>query len=129
MTVTLSGNPAAYEGFLVKDAAPGSQGIYLVHRGERWLFPDLATYVDLVGSAQPTPVLNIDFIPEKGAFDVGARRVKVDKKDAQYLISNKVKKLISSLKALEKYHFAGGKLYPIDQIVLDAIPSGPGFDA
>jgi hypothetical protein len=124
--ISLSGD-VNYEGYLLSQI--NEVGIWLVLDGKRWLFPDEETYVGLVGAAQPVAVIDIYKIPIAEAFTHKTSRVLQEGSDAQFLVGNKMKRLITSLEAVKKYHFDTGTLGSLQQYVLDLIPSGPNITA
>ncbi|MBT0770755.1 hypothetical protein KIH74_17560 [Kineosporia sp. J2-2] len=101
---------------------PNNNAIYLVLDGYRRFVPNMTTYNKLfrdeTGIVTDTGVADIPVGPalSDGASLIGGNGV--------YLVSNQVKRHVSSGAAMDKYWFSWSKVFEVPQVVLDAMASG-----
>ena len=106
---------------------PTSSAIYLIDPdGYRRLIPDSATYTNLFHSRDGIIVdINVSQIPEGSPFTAGAVLVKAN--SAVYLVSNAIKRWITAVAVMDKYHFSWKHIFVVPPVLVDSIPSGPNW--
>ncbi|MCX7112750.1 MAG: hypothetical protein NTX45_22035 [Proteobacteria bacterium] len=125
-TINLLGNAADFEGFLLKQL--NQPHIYLVLDGKRRHVPNPDTLQSLFGGSGAEDVLDIDSIPEGDALTPGAVLARADNAPPLYLVSNGMKRHITSPGAVNKYHFHGNTIV-LPLAVVDSIPTGDPINA
>ncbi|MEV4443177.1 hypothetical protein AB0K09_30070 [Streptomyces sp. NPDC049577] len=99
--------------------------VYLVLDGRRRWIPNPATYNNLFRDWNGIQsVIDIGSIPDGGALSDGAFLGKAPNAPEVYLISNGVKRWITSPAAMDKYYFAWNKIVNVSPVAIAAIPSG-----
>ncbi|MBT2382167.1 hypothetical protein [Streptomyces sp. ISL-11] len=102
-----------------------SPAIYLVLDGRRRWIPNPATYNNLFRDWNGIQtVIDIGSIDDGGQLSDGAFLGKAANDPAVYLISNGVKRWITSPAAMDKYHFAWNKIASVNPLALSSIPTG-----
>ncbi|MBL7259426.1 hypothetical protein [Paractinoplanes lichenicola] len=132
--LTAAGQPAAADARLdphtwlsgQRVQAPGGPAIYLVDpEGYRRWIPDPATYDNLFrnwdGVIQDP---HLGLIPERDALTSGAFLAIAQPRPQVYLVSNGVKRWITSPAVMDKYNFSWEKIQKVSPLVLDAVPEG-----
>ncbi|MEV8475029.1 hypothetical protein [Streptomyces sp. NPDC051173] len=103
------------------DSAP----VYLILDGRRRWIPNPATYNNLFRSWDGIQsVVDINSIDSGGQLSDGAFLGKSPNAPQVYLISNGVKRWITSPAAMDKYDFAWNKIVNLSPVVIDSIPTG-----
>lgn len=125
-TINLLGNAVQFEGFLLKQL--NQPHVFLVLDGKRRHVPNPATFQSLFGGSGVEDVVDIDSIPEGDALTTGAVLARADNDPPLYLVSNGVKRHITSPAAVDKYHFHGNDVV-LPSVVVDSILTGDPIDA
>jgi len=93
----------------------------------RWI-PDPETYNNLFRDWNGIYVdINTRNIAERAALSRGAQLVRPVNEPPVYLVSNGIKRWITSPVAMDKYYFDWGKVLPLSRAVVDGIPDGPSW--
>jgi hypothetical protein len=102
--------------------------IYMIDRGYRRHIPNPETYNNLFRDWSGVVVDNdIDEIPEGRAIESGAVLSRGHSTPHVYLVEHGQKRHVTSPSAMDKYHFAWGRVYIVPQVQIDAIPTGPAI--
>jgi hypothetical protein len=105
--------------------APNAAPIYLIDpEGYRRWIPDPTTYNNLFRDWNGVVVaLDVASIPERPALSHGAVLVRGDGQAPVYLVSNGVKRWITSPAAMDKYYFSWDRIQVLPPVVVDSIPT------
>ena len=111
-------------GFRVK--SPAAPEIYLIDpNGYRRWIPDPATYNNLFRDWEGVVVdIDIPEIAEASPLTPGAVLAKAQGRANVYLVSNGMKRWITSPAAMDKYYFDWGKVLELPPVLVDIIPEG-----
>ncbi|MCQ8768500.1 hypothetical protein [Streptomyces telluris] len=102
-----------------------SPAVYLVLDGKRRWIPNPATYNNLFRNWNGIQtVVDIASIDDGGQLSDGAILAKSPDGPAVYLVSNGIKRWITSPAAMDKYYFDWNKIVNISPVALNAIPTG-----
>ncbi|MGK5549679.1 hypothetical protein ACSNOH_33895 [Streptomyces sp. URMC 127] len=102
-----------------------SPAVYLILDGKRRWIPNPATYNNLFRSWDGIQtVIDIDAVDDGGQLSDGAILAKSPGEPAVYLVSNGVKRWITSPAAMDKYYFDWNKIVNVSPVALNAIPTG-----
>lgn len=109
-----------------EDNPHGAGAIYLIDEGmKRWI-PNPGTYDNLFrdGSGVIVDSKLAKEIPEMTPLSDGAILAMPAYYQSIWLIDNHQKRHVTSPAVMDKYHFAGGRIYQIPPILLEYIPPG-----
>jgi len=130
MAFNLLGDVVRFEGYLLKEK--DDDAFFLVLDGTRRHIPDPPTFISLFGTSGVDEVLDIDSIPKADhpldSLTPGAVLVRAEGTDPIYLVSNGVKRHITSPEAINKYHFHGSGV-PLPSVAVNSIPVGDPINA
>ncbi|MGW2188495.1 hypothetical protein [Streptomyces sp. NPDC001719] len=102
-----------------------SPAIYLILDGKRRWIPNPNTYNNLFrGWDGVQSVVDINSIDDGGQLSDGAILGKSPNAPEVYLISNGLKRWITSPAAMDKYDFAWNKIVNLSPVAIGAIPNG-----
>ncbi|MGK5732146.1 hypothetical protein [Streptomyces sp. URMC 124] len=102
-----------------------SPAVYLILDGKRRWIPNPATYNNLFRNWNGIQtVVDIAAIDDGGQLSDGAILAKSPDGPAVYLVSNGVKRWITSPAAMDKYYFDWNKIVSVSPVALNAIPTG-----
>ncbi|PSJ26899.1 hypothetical protein B7P34_20475 [Streptosporangium nondiastaticum] len=102
-----------------------SPAIYLILDGKRRWIPNPATYNNLFRDWNGIQsVVDIGAIDDGGQLSDGAILAKSPSGPAVYLVSNGIKRWITSPAAMDKYYFDWNKIVNLSPVALDSIPTG-----
>ncbi|WP_190024533.1 hypothetical protein [Streptomyces hiroshimensis] len=102
-----------------------SPAVYLILDGQRRWIPNPATYNNLFRNWNGIQsVIDIGSIDDGGQLSDGAILAKSPDGPAVYLVSNGVKRWITSPAAMDKYYFDWNKIVSVSPVALNAIPTG-----
>ena len=105
---------------------PHRSEIYLILDGCRRWIPSPAAYNRLFRDWNGVVVdIDIDEIPLAAPLSDGAVLIKGDGTAPVYLVSNNVKRWITSPAAMDKYYFNWSKIQVVAPILVNNIPTGP----
>jgi hypothetical protein len=106
--------------------APNAAPIYLIDpEGYRRWIPNPATYENLFRDWNGVvPVLDVTSVPERAALSSGAVLVRGEGTAPVYLVSNGMKRWITSPATMDKYYFAWNKIHVLPPVVVDSIRTG-----
>ncbi|WP_030837498.1 hypothetical protein [Streptomyces hygroscopicus] len=103
-----------------------SATVYLVLDGKRRAIPNQTTYFHLFRSWDGIEnVIDIESIDDGGSLSDGAMLAKSPSSATVYLVSNGIKRAITSRAVFDKYAFDWDKIVTVSAVVLDAVPDGP----
>ncbi|MGW4237401.1 hypothetical protein ACWEJP_11240 [Streptomyces sp. NPDC004749] len=120
----VKGEHPELNGYRIKTVNNAS--VYLVLDGKRRGIPNEATYFNLFRSWDGIQnVIDIDRIDDGGNLSDGAMLAKTPSSATVYLVSNGVKRGITSAAVFDKYSFDWDKIVTVSAVVLDAVPNGP----
>lgn len=123
-TAQIQGEHPELNGYRIKTV--NSPAVYLVLDGKRRGIPNEATYFNLFRSWDGIQnVIDIDRIDDGGNLSDGAILAKSPSSAAVYLVSNGMKRGITSAAVFDKYSFDWDKIVTLSAVVLDAVPNGP----
>ncbi|MGW7363690.1 hypothetical protein ACWGI8_09730 [Streptomyces sp. NPDC054841] len=110
-------------GLRIKDVS--GPAIYLILDGKRRHIPNPETYNNLFRDWNGIQhVVDAAAIDNGGPLSDGAFLGKAPNAPEVYLVSNGVKRWITSPAAMDKYHFAWNRIVSISPVALHAIPTG-----
>ncbi|WP_413812556.1 hypothetical protein [Streptomyces sp. OE57] len=119
----VQGEHPELNGYRIKTV--NSAAVYLVLDGKRRGIPNEATYFNLFRSWDGIQnVIDIDSIDDGGNLSDGAMLAKSPSSATVYLVSNGVKRGITSAAVFDKYSFDWDKIVTVSAVVLDAVPNG-----
>ncbi|MBF6044507.1 hypothetical protein GO001_04615 [Streptomyces sp. NRRL B-1677] len=102
-----------------------SPAVYLILDGKRRWIPNPATYNNLFRNWNGIQsVVDIGAIDDGGQLSDGAILAKSPSGPAVYLVSNGIKRWITSPAAMDKYYFDWNKIVNVSPVALNAIPTG-----
>ncbi|MFF7725306.1 hypothetical protein [Streptomyces sp. NPDC008001] len=102
-----------------------SPAVYLILDGKRHWIPNPATYNNLFRNWNGIQsVIDIGAIDDGGQLSDGAILAKSPGEPAVYLVSNGIKRWITSPAAMDKYYFDWNKIVNISPVALNSIPTG-----
>ncbi|GAA4890048.1 hypothetical protein ACFPM3_19585 [Streptomyces coeruleoprunus] len=105
-----------------------SPAVYLILDGKRRHIPNPATYNNLFRDWNGIQsVLDVNAVDDGGPLSDGAILGKSPSGPEVYLISNGIKRWITSPAAMDKYYFAWNKIVTISPVALYSIPTGPSI--
>ena len=106
--------------------APNAAPIYLIDpEGYRRWIPDPTTYDNLFRDWNGVVVaLDVSSVPERPALSRGSVLVRGNGQAPVYLVSNGIKRWITSPAAMDKYYFAWNRIQVLPPVVVDSIPTG-----
>jgi hypothetical protein len=106
--------------------APNAAPIYLIDpEGYRRWIPDPTTYDNLFRDWNGVIVaLDITSVPERPPLSHGAALVRGNGQAPVYLVSNGIKRWITSPAAMDKYYFDWDKIQVLAPAVVNSIPTG-----
>jgi hypothetical protein len=108
--------------------SPTSPPVYLILDGYRRWIPDPDTYNNLFRDWNGIIVdINIGDISEGSQLAYGAVLARPAGAAPVYLVSNSIKRWITSPAAMDKYYFAWDRIVVVPHILLDSIPEGPSI--
>ncbi|MGV9855775.1 hypothetical protein ACWDWU_44595 [Streptomyces sp. NPDC003442] len=120
----IRGEHPELNGYRIKTV--NSAAVYLVLDGKRRGIPNETTYFNLFRSWDGIQnVIDIDSIDDGGNLSDGAMLAKSPSSATVYLVSNGVKRGITSAAVFDKYSFDWDKIVTVSAVVLDAVPNGP----
>ncbi|GAA2333112.1 hypothetical protein [Streptomyces violaceusniger] len=120
----IQGEHPELNGYRIKTV--NSSAVYLVLDGKRRGIPNEATYFNLFRSWDGIQnVIDIDRIDDGGNLSDGAMLAKSPSSATVYLVSNGIKRGITSAAVFDKYSFDWDKIVTVSAVVLDAVPNGP----
>lgn len=108
---------------------PTQPQIYLIDPDgyRRWI-PNPVTYNNLFRDWNNVVVdIAINEIPESSALTDGAILARADGAAPVYLISNGIKRWITSPAAMDKYYFSWDRVYVLPHVMVDFIVTGPSW--
>ena len=104
---------------------PNAPEIYLIDEGYRRWIPDPATYNNLFRDWNGIVVdIDINAIPLSMPISSGAILARGNGTAPVFLISNGVKRWITSPAAMDKYYFAWNRVYVVPVAFVNSIPNG-----
>jgi hypothetical protein len=106
--------------------APNAAPIYLIDpEGYRRWIPDPTTYDNLFRDWNGVIVaLDVTSVPERPALSHGAVLVRGNGQAPVYLVSNGIKRWITSPATMDKYYFDWNKIQVLTPAVVHSIPTG-----
>lgn len=108
---------------------PNQPNIYLIDpEGYRRWIPDPGTYNNLFRDWNGVVVdLDVNAIAEGSPLTDGAVLARASNSAPVYLVSNSVKRWITSPSAMDKYYFNWNRVYVIPPALVEFIPQGPNW--
>lgn len=99
--------------------------VYLILDGKRRHVPNPDTYNSLFRNWDGIVTdVDVDDITDGGPLTNGAVIAKPNNGDPVYLVSNEVKRHVTSPAAMDKYHFSWDKVITVPYVLLDSIKTG-----
>lgn len=103
----------------------GSPAVHLILDGKRRWIPNPNTYNNLFRNWNGIQtVIDIGSIDDGGQLSDGAILAKSPNDPAVYLVSNGIKRWITSPAAMDKYYFDWNKIVSLSPVALNSIPTG-----
>lgn len=108
---------------------PNQPAIYLIDpEGYRRWIPDPPTYNNLFRSWGGVVVdINIDEIASSTPLSDGAILARAEGAAPVYLVSNGIKRWITSPQVMDKYNFNWDRVYVLPGVLIDSIPTGANW--
>lgn len=108
---------------------PNDPAIYLIDpNGYRRRIPDPDTYNNLFRDWNGVVVdIDIDDLPVAAALTSGAVLVRASNAAPVYLLSDGMKRWITSPAVMDKYYFNWARIYVLPPAVVDSAPRGPDW--
>jgi hypothetical protein len=104
---------------------PNQATIWLIMDGYRHGIPNPATYNNLFRDWNGIVIdINVVEIPEVAPISNGALLAKSNTSAAVYLVTNGVKRWVTSPAAMDKYYFAWNRIVTVPFVLVDFIPTG-----
>jgi hypothetical protein len=109
--------------------SPNQPAIYLIDpEGYRRWIPNPQTYNNLFRGWDGVIVdINIDEIAASTPLSDGAILARADGTAPVYIVSNGIKRWITSPQAMDKYDFNWARVYVVPGVLVDSIPTGASW--